>query len=137
MNITIKNKKCLPETVKLLLKISGSKRLFAFYGPIGSGKTTIIKALCNELGATEPGSSPSFTIVNEYRTGSGEALYHIDFYRIRKKEEVYDFGLEEYFSSGSYCFMEWPELVEDLLPRETFRIRISIGEKDERILDVS
>lgn len=137
MNITIKNKKYLPETVKLLLKISGSKRLFAFYGPIGSGKTTIIKALCNELGATEPGSSPSFTIVNEYRTGSGEALYHIDFYRIRKKEEVYDFGLEEYFSSGSYCFMEWPELVEDLLPRETFRIRISIGEKDERILDVS
>ncbi len=136
MKIIIRHKKYLPETVKLLLKISEPRRLFAFYGPVGSGKTTIIKAICSELGATDEGSSPSFTIVNEYRNADGESLYHIDFYRIKKQEEVFDFGIEEYLSSGSYCFMEWPELIEDILPQNTYRIRISVGEKNERILEV-
>lgn len=126
----------MQETVKLLLQIAGSRRLFAFYGPMGSGKTTIIKAICKELGAIDPGSSPSFTIVNEYLTSAGESLYHLDFYRIRKQEEVYDFGFEEYLSSGSYCFMEWPEMVEEMLPPETYRIRISVGDKNERNLEV-
>ena len=136
MKIILRNTNQLPETVKLLLTLSGQKRLFAFYGPMGSGKTTIIKALCRELGAEDQAGSPSFTIVNEYRTKGGEALYHIDFYRIKKQEEVFDFGIEEYFASGSYCFMEWPELVEEILPPETYKIRITVGEKDERILDV-
>ena len=136
MKIIIKHKKDLPEAVKRLLKISGEKRLFAFYGPLGSGKTTIIKAICRELGAADPVSSPSFTIVNEYRTVSGEILYHIDFYRIRKLEEVFDFGIEEYFNSGSCCFMEWPELIEEILPPGTFKIRILVGKKEERILEL-
>ncbi len=136
MKIIIKHKKYLPETVKLLMKISEPRRLFAFYGPVGSGKTTIIKAICNELGAIDEGSSPSFTIVNEYRNTLGECLYHIDFYRIKKQEEVFDFGIEEYLSSGSYCFMEWPEMIEDILPQDTYKIRISVGEKNERILEL-
>ena len=136
MKIILRHTDQLPETVKLLLTLTGQKRLFAFYGPMGSGKTTIIKAICRELGAEDQASSPSFTIVNEYRTKGGDALYHIDFYRIKKQEEVFDFGIEEYFASGSYCFMEWPELVEEILPPETYKIRITVGEKDERILDV-
>ena len=136
MKIILRHTDQLPETVKLLLTLTGQKRLFAFYGPMGSGKTTIIKAICRELGAEDQASSPSFTIVNEYRTKGGDALYHIDFYRIKKQEEVFDFGIEEYFASGSYCFMEWPELVEEILPPETYKIRISVGDKDERILDV-
>lgn len=137
MKIIINHKKDLPEAVKHLLKLFPDKRLFAFYGSLGSGKTTIIKAICNELGADGNVSSPSFTIVNEYRTASGETLYHIDFYRIRKQEEVYDFGIEEYLYSGSYCFMEWPELIGEILPPATIRIRINVGEKEERILEVS
>ena len=136
MNIILRHTDHLPETVKLLLTLSGKKRLFAFYGPVGSGKTTIIKAICRELGAEDQTSSPSFTIVNEYMTKGGETLYHIDFYRIKKQEEVFDFGIEEYFASGSYCFMEWPELVEEILPPETYKIRITVGAKDERILNV-
>jgi len=135
MNIIIKHKKNLPAAVRKLLKWSGHNRLFAFYGPMGSGKTTIIKAICNELGATDLVSSPSFTIVNEYGTSNGEPLYHIDFYRIKKQDEVFDFGIEEYLSAGSYCFMEWPELIEDMLPPATVKVRISVGENEERILE--
>jgi tRNA threonylcarbamoyladenosine biosynthesis protein TsaE len=136
MKIIIRNKRYLPAAVRKLLKNSGQSRLFAFYGPMGSGKTTIIKALCRELGASDPVSSPSFTIVNEYRTSDGETLYHIDFYRIKKQEEVFDFGIEEYLSGGSYCFMEWPELIEEILPSETVRIRVTVGKNEERILDL-
>jgi tRNA threonylcarbamoyladenosine biosynthesis protein TsaE len=102
---------------------------------MGSGKTTIIKAVCEYLGAADLVSSPTFTIVNEYRTRGGSSLYHIDFYRIRKPDEVFDFGIEEYLSDGSYCFMEWPELVESILPENMVRIRITVGENEERILD--
>ena len=136
MKIILRHKNQLPETVKQLLTLAGQKRLFAFYGQMGAGKTTIIKAICRELGAEDQAGSPSFTIVNEYRTKGGEALYHIDFYRIKKQEEVFDFGIEEYFASGSYCFMEWPELVEELLPPETYKIRITVEDNDERILEV-
>jgi tRNA threonylcarbamoyladenosine biosynthesis protein TsaE len=81
-------------------------------------------------------SSPTFTLVNEYRTKSGESLYHIDFYRIRKTEEVFDFGIEEYLYSNSYCFMEWPELVEGLLPPGTVRIRITVNDDGSRVLSL-
>lgn len=136
MKIVLKNISKIPEVVKLLLTLSGKKRLFAFYGPMGSGKTTIIKAICNELGAVSQTGSPTFTLVNEYLTKNGETLYHIDFYRIKKQEEVFDFGIEEYFASGSYCFMEWPELIEEILPPETYKIRITVGDKEERYLDL-
>jgi tRNA threonylcarbamoyladenosine biosynthesis protein TsaE len=103
---------------------------------MGAGKTTLIKALCKNLGAIDLVSSPTFTLVNEYKTSEGESLFHIDFYRIKKQEEVYDFGLEEYLSGDSYCFMEWPELVEELLPSETVRVRIIIDNDEQRVLSL-
>jgi len=136
MKIVLRDISKIPEVVKLLLTLSKGKKLFAFYGPMGSGKTTIIKAICSELGAVSQTSSPSFTLVNEYLTKDGKTLYHIDFYRIKKQEEVFDFGIEEYFASESYCFMEWPELIEEILPPETYKIRITVGDKEERYLDV-
>ncbi len=102
---------------------------------MGAGKTTIIKAICEALGAKDIVTSPTFTIVNEYRTSSGETIYHLDFYRIKKTEEVFDFGIEEYLDSGSYCFMEWPELVKGILPPETVNIRITVDDNEQRILN--
>ncbi len=122
---------------KKLLKYFGESRIFAFFGSMGSGKTTFIKTICGVLGSTDIISSPTFTLVNEYRTGSGEPIYHIDFYRIKKQEEVFDFGVEEYLTGDFYCFIEWPELVEDLLPSGTVRIRIAVGDNEQRTLTVS
>jgi tRNA threonylcarbamoyladenosine biosynthesis protein TsaE len=137
MKILIKNKRHLTAAAKQLLEQSGNNKIFAFYGSMGAGKTTIIKAICQTLGAIDIVSSPTFTLVNEYKTSSGESLYHIDFYRIRKEEEVYDFGIEEYLTGDSYCFMEWPELIEDILPEETIKVRISVDEYEQRILSIS
>lgn len=137
MEIIIKDKKHLPAAAKKLLDYTGEKRIFAFYGSMGAGKTTIIKAICEVLGAIDIVSSPTFTLVNEYRTSNGEALYHIDFYRIKKQEEVFDFGVEEYLTGESYCFMEWPELVEELLPPETVSVRISVDNNEQRSLQIS
>jgi tRNA threonylcarbamoyladenosine biosynthesis protein TsaE len=134
MEIIIKDKRHLPAVARELLKHSADKKIFAFYGSMGAGKTTIIKALCKNLGAIDIVSSPTFTLVNEYKTSAGESLFHIDFYRIKKQEEVYDFGLEEYLTGESYCFMEWPELVEELLPAETVRVRITIDNDEQRVL---
>ena len=137
MDLIIKDKRHLPATAKQLLKYSENKKIFAFYGSMGAGKTTIIKAVCEYLGAIDIATSPTFTLVNEYRTASGESLFHIDFYRIKKQEEVYDFGIEEYLSGNSYCFMEWPELIEELLPPETVVVRISVDDREQRILSIS
>ncbi len=137
MKILIKDKKHLPAAAKEFLKYIGSNKIFAFYGSMGAGKTTIIKSICEALGAIDIISSPTFTLVNEYRTSEGSALYHIDFYRIKKTEEVFDFGIEEYLSGDSFCFMEWPELVEDILPPETVNVRITVDNDEQRILDIS
>jgi tRNA threonylcarbamoyladenosine biosynthesis protein TsaE len=137
MEIIIKDKRHLPAAAKLLLGETTGNRLFAFYGSMGAGKTTIIKAVCAALGAVDIVSSPTFTLVNEYKTTTGEALYHIDFYRIKKQEEVFDFGIEEYLAGDSYCFMEWPELIEELLPEETVKVHITVDENEQRILSVS
>jgi tRNA threonylcarbamoyladenosine biosynthesis protein TsaE len=137
MKILIKDKKHLANAAETFLKHFGEYRIFAFYGSMGAGKTTIIKAICQALGAVDIVSSPTFTLVNEYRTSKGEILYHIDFYRIRKQEEVFDFGIEEYLAGESYCFMEWPELVEELLPEDTINIRISVDENEQRTLLIS
>lgn len=137
MRILIKDKKHLPSASRKIIALASEKRHFAFYGPMGAGKTTIIKAICRELGAGDTVTSPTFTMINEYRTHEGETIYHIDFYRIKKPEEVLDFGMEEYFASGSYCLMEWPELIGDILPPGTLNIRITVGEGEERIVDIS
>src|SRR5664279_3070115 len=134
MKILIKDKRHLNTAAKQLLEQSGENKIFAFYGSMGAGKTTFIKAICRTLGAVDIVSSPTFTLVNEYKTSAGESLFHIDFYRIKKQEEVYDFGLEEYLTGESYCFMEWPELVEELLPAETVRVRITVDNDEQRVL---
>ncbi|HUV00488.1 MAG TPA: tRNA (adenosine(37)-N6)-threonylcarbamoyltransferase complex ATPase subunit type 1 TsaE [Bacteroidales bacterium] len=137
MKIIIKDKRHLPTAVKKLLASSGGKKIFAFYGPMGAGKTTIIKAICKTLGVTGTMTSPSFTLVNEYKTTGGEVLYHIDFYRIKIQDEVFDIGIEEYFSGGSYCFLEWPEVVEDIIPPGTLKIRITVDKNEQRVLALS
>ncbi len=99
-----------------------AERVFAFYGPMGIGKTTFIKSICRALGSDDLVSSPSFSIVNHYMTHRGASLYHFDFYRINKLEEVFDMGYEEYLYSGNYCFIEWPEKMESLLPDHCVRV---------------
>jgi len=137
MNIIIRNTGDLQSAARDLIKYTGENKILAFYGAMGSGKTTLIKAVCEVLGAADIVTSPTFTLVNEYKTLSGQSLYHFDFYRIKKTEEVFDFGIEEYFASDSYCFMEWPELVEEILPSETVRIRIEVCKDEQRILHLS
>lgn len=137
MEIQIKDKKHLPAAARQLLEHSADKKIFAFYGSMGAGKTTLIKAVCEALGAIDIVCSPTFTLVNEYKTGSGDSIFHIDFYRIKKLDEVYDFGVEEYLTGESYCFMEWPELIEEILPDETVKVRISVDETEHRTLSLS
>jgi len=136
MKIIIKDKSHIHQAAAKFLKLAGQGRIFAFYGQMGAGKTTIIKAICTALGATDAVTSPTFTLVNEYKTTSGRSIYHIDFYRIKKAEEVFDFGIEEYFDSDSYCFLEWPELIENFLPPETVKVRITVGSNEERMLEI-
>ena len=113
----------------------GDRRLVALYAPMGAGKTTFTTAVCKRLGVHEDAvSSPTFAIVNEYRTGSGEPMYHFDFYRIERLEEAYDIGLYDYLDSGCLCLMEWPENIEELLPGETLRVRIRVNPDDSRTL---
>jgi tRNA threonylcarbamoyladenosine biosynthesis protein TsaE len=136
MKIIITHKRNLHAAARKLLKYAGDKRIIAFYGSMGSGKTTIIKTICEQLGALDIVSSPTFTLVNEYRTATGESLYHIDFYRIRKTDEVFDFGLEEYLTGRSYCFLEWPEIIESILPENILKVRISVGDNEVRTLEL-
>ena len=110
----------------------GDNTVFAMYGKMGAGKTTFTKAVCECLGVEDVINSPTFAIVNEYRSDSGELIYHFDFYRIKKLEEVYDMGYEDYFYSGALCFIEWPELVEELLPGNTIKVTIEEVENGER-----
>ena len=104
----------------------GENRLVAFYAPMGAGKTTFITALCKHLGVEDAVCSPTFTIVNEYLSATGDSVYHFDFYRITKPSEALDIGLEDYLYSGSLCLMEWPENIEELLPEETLKVRIQV-----------
>ncbi|MDD5619788.1 MAG: tRNA (adenosine(37)-N6)-threonylcarbamoyltransferase complex ATPase subunit type 1 TsaE [Proteiniphilum sp.] len=129
MKIVINDITQIGAAARDFLRETEGQRVFAFYGAMGAGKTTFIKALCKELGVKETVASPTFAIINEYRDRQGASLFHFDFYRIRKLEEAFDFGYEDYFYSGSRCFIEWPELVEEVLPGET--LRISIREMDD------
>jgi len=122
----------LSAAAKQLLSSFPLSRVFAFYGKMGAGKTTFIKVICRQLGARDIVQSPSFAIINEYKTNMGDSLFHFDFYRIKKQQEVFDIGYEEYMYSGNYCFIEWPELVEELLPADVVRVGIS-GEPERNI----
>ena len=104
----------------------GEHKVFAFYGKMGAGKTTFVKAICEELGVEDVITSPTFAIVNEYETSpKPQSIFHFDFYRIKRLEEVYDMGYEDYFYSGALCFIEWPELIEDLLPEDAVKVTIT------------
>lgn len=125
MEIKINNLKDINLAARTFIYNMGKGRVFAFYGKMGAGKTTFIKAVCENLGVTDVITSPTFAIVNEYTSEtSGDTIYHFDFYRIKKIEEVYDMGYEEYFYSGSLCFIEWPELIEGLLPDDATKVTI-------------
>ena len=125
LTLTFSNIDQLPDVARRLLDEFPDERFFAFFGPMGVGKTTLIKELCAQLGVTQNVCSPTFAIVNEYSDAQGEPIYHIDFYRIKKLEEAYDIGYEEYFYSGCYCFTEWTEKIEPLLPDHYLRIDIA------------
>ncbi len=133
MEIRIQSLDQIHEAARQFVQAMGDNTVFAFYGKMGAGKTTFIKAICEELGVSDVITSPTFAIVNEYRSDKGgELIYHFDFYRIKKLEEVYDMGYEDYFYSGALCFIEWPELVEELLPGQTVKVTIEEAEDGAR-----
>ena len=122
MEIKIEKLDNIREAAKQFIANIGDSTVFAFYGNMGAGKTTFVKAVCEELGVDDVITSPTFSIVNEYRSEqTGELIYHFDFYRVKKIEEVYDMGFEDYFYSGALCFIEWPELCEEVLPDDTVK----------------
>lgn len=124
--LTIKDTGSIDQTAKEFIRLMGDDTVFAFYGKMGAGKTTFIKALCKELGVEDEVNSPTFAIINEYRSATtAELIYHFDFYRIKKLDEVYDLGYEDYFYSGALCFIEWPELIEELLPLDAKKVSIT------------
>ena len=136
MTITIKDISCLADAAQEFIAQMGESRIFAFYGTMGAGKTTFVKALCEAMGVTDTVNSPTFAIVNEYDTPSGRPIYHFDFYRIKRLAEVYDMGYEDYFYGRGLCFIEWPELIEELLPEDTVRVNIEELADGRRIVEI-
>ena len=137
MEIKIDSLENIKQAAKEFVAAMGDRTVFAFYGKMGAGKTTFIKAVCEELGVTDVITSPTFAIVNEYRSDStGELIYHFDFYRIKKLEEVYDMGYEDYFYSGAVSFIEWPELIDDLLPGDAVQVKIEEQEDGSRLVTI-
>lgn len=126
----------LPVVADKFLRFTKGKKVFAFFGPMGVGKTTFIKALCNELGVIEIVTSPTFALVNEYQTAKGLIIYHFDFYRINKIEEVYDFGYEDYFYSNNYCFIEWPDKIAEILPENVVFVQMVENEDGTRTINI-
>ena len=124
MEIQIKSLEEIEVAAKEFVAAMGDRKVFAFYGKMGAGKTTFIKAVCEELGVEDVINSPTFAIVNEYVDGTGEPIFHFDFYRIKNAQEVMDIGYEDYVYSGHVCFMEWPELIENLLPDDAVKVYI-------------
>lgn len=133
--ITINGLAELDRAAARFLEETKGRTLVAFYAPMGAGKTTFTTALCRQLGVREDAvSSPTFAIVNEYRTATGDPMYHFDFYRIGKPAEALDIGFYDYIDSGCLCIMEWPENVEELLPEETLRVRIAVRPDETRVI---
>ena len=133
--ILIRDLQDLDRAAREFLQAIGNNNLVAFYAPMGAGKTTFTTAICKALGVREDAvSSPTFAIVNEYRSGTGEPIYHFDFYRITKLEEALDIGLYDYLDSGALCLMEWPGNIAPLLPEETLEVSIEVADDGSRTL---
>ena len=136
MKISIKSLDSIHEAAREFIKNMGMGHVFAFYGKMGAGKTTFIKAVCEELGVDDVITSPTFAIVNDYTSSKDDShIFHFDFYRIKKLEEVYDMGYEDYFYSGSLCFIEWPELIEDILPGDAVKVTVTQNEDGGRVVE--
>lgn len=136
MEIAINTLEHLSDAAKIFAEHIEQGRVYAFYGKMGAGKTTFIKAVCEALGVTDVVNSPTFAIVNEYDCEQFP-IYHFDFYRIKSVEEVYDLGYEDYFYGNGICLIEWPELVESLLPEDAIRVNITVNDDDSRLLTIS
>lgn len=124
MKIIVQSEDQLPQAAKQLLANFPNEKIFAFHGDLGAGKTTFIKVLCEQLGVSDTMSSPSFSLVNEYRSAQNQPIYHFDLYRLKSPQEAFDIGMEEYLYSGNYCFVEWPERAEEILPDNTIHVTI-------------
>ena len=135
-NITINGIEDYPQAAREFVELLDKGRIFAFYGKMGSGKTTFIKSICEELGVEDTINSPTFAIVNEYEDREQNTIYHFDFYRIKSLEEVYNMGYEEYLYGDAICFMEWPELIEELLPEETVKVFVEENENGSRSVKI-
>ena len=134
MKIEIKSLGDIDKAAKEFLATTEGKRHFAFYGSMGAGKTTFIKAVCEQLGTTDIVSSPTFAIINEYASAAGR-IFHFDFYRIKNLEEAYNLGYEDYFFGDEYCFVEWPEKIEDIMPEHFTTVKITATGDDSRIVE--
>ena len=132
MEFHISSTEQINQVAQQFIAAMGGHKLFAFYGEMGVGKTTFIKALCDELGVIDVVNSPTFAIANDYETALGDHIYHFDFYRLKTPQEALDFGVEDYFYSGHICFMEWPEQIGTLLPTESVRVAITVNADGSR-----
>jgi len=126
----------ISDIAKEFISQMGDNKVFVFYGSMGAGKTTFIKAICEELEVEDVINSPTFAIINEYSTRSGDQIFHFDFYRINKIEEAYDFGYEDYFYSGNLCFVEWPEKIKELIPPDAVEVHITENMNGEREINI-
>ena len=136
MEIRIKDIERLPEAAAQFVESMQPGRVYAFYAPMGAGKTTFISEVCRLLGSEDEANSPTFSIVNEYDTEKWGRVYHLDCYRLESEEEAYDIGAEDYFNSGSTCFVEWPERIENLLPVDVVNVTIQVEDNGERLIQI-
>lgn len=134
MKLELTNLSDINTIAKKFIENMDNRKVYAFYGEMGAGKTTFIKSICTVLGVTETITSPTFAIVNEYEKADGNPIFHFDFYRIKDIDEAYDFGYEDYFYSGNLCFIEWPQLVEPLLPENVVKVQIVIEDNEQRTI---
>lgn len=126
----------LPKAADKIIEISGGCGVVAFYGEMGAGKTTLIKEICSQMGVCDTVTSPTFALVNQYRTEDGDTVFHFDFYRIDKLEEAYDLGYDEYFDSGALCLVEWSEKIKSLLPEDALSVNIKVTGDDSREITI-
>lgn len=136
MEISINNLSELENIAQQILSFAEDRSIFCFEGNLGAGKTTLIQAICNQLGVEEDMSSPTYSIVNEYKTKNGDVIYHMDLYRLKSLEEVLDAGIEDYFYENNYCFIEWPEVAKQILPDEIIQIQIEKISENQRKLSI-